>query len=112
RCWFNNIDARRVAQNITVTKKLDEWEKVMGEVFVELYRITKTGGYVAFEVGEVRRGKIKLDEHIVPLGIKAGFECIGIVINQQKFTKTANIWGINNNAFGTNTNRIVVFRKA
>ncbi|MCU0333361.1 MAG: DNA adenine methylase [Ignavibacteriaceae bacterium] len=112
RCWFNNIDARRVAQNITVTKKLDEWEKVMGEVFVELYRITKTGGYVAFEVGEVRRGKIKLDEHIVPLGIKAGFECIGIVINQQKFTKTANIWGINNNVFGTNTNRIEVFRKA
>ncbi|NWG28978.1 MAG: site-specific DNA-methyltransferase [Ignavibacteriaceae bacterium] len=111
RCWFNNIDARKVAQSITVTKKLDEWEKVMGEVFIELYRITKTGGYVAFEVGEIRRGNIKLDEHIVPLGIKAGFKCLGVVINLQNFTKTANIWGINNNTVGTNTNRIVIFRK-
>ena len=111
RCWFNNIDANEVAQNITIAKKLEDWEKVMGEVFQELYRITKRGGHVAFEVGEVRSGKVKLDEHIVPLGLKAGFECLGVVINLQKFTKTANIWGISNNAVGTNTNRIVVFRK-
>jgi DNA modification methylase len=111
RCWFNNIDAAKIAKHITITKKLDEWENVMGEVFHELYRITKRGGCVAFEVGEVRKGKVKLDEHIVPLGIKTGFECLGIVINLQKFTKTANIWGVNNNEVGTNTNRIVVFRK-
>jgi DNA modification methylase len=111
RCWFNNIDARKVAQNITVSKKLDEWEEVMGKVFVELYRITKRGGCVAFEVGEIRKGKVRLDEYIAPLGIKAGFECLGVVINLQKFTKTANIWGVSNNAVGTNTNRIVVFRK-
>jgi DNA modification methylase len=112
RCWFNNIDAAEVARNITITKKLDEWVKIMSEVFLELYRVTKRGGYVAFEVGEVRKGKIKLDEHIAPVGIKSGFECIGVVINFQDFTKTANIWGISNNAFGTNTNRIVLFRKA
>lgn len=112
RCWFNNIDAAEVARNITITKKLDEWEKVMEKVFIELYRITKQSGYVAFEVGEIRRGKVKLDEHIVPLGIKAGFECLGVVINLQEFTKTANIWGVSNNTFGTNTNRIVLFRKA
>jgi len=111
RCWFNNIDTNEVAQNITIAKKLEDWEKAMGEVFQELYRITKRGGHVAFEVGEVRSGKVKLDEHIVPLGLKAGFECLGVVINLQKFTKTANIWGISNNAVGTNTNRIVVFRK-
>ena len=111
RCWFNNIDSNEVARNITITKKLDEWENVMSQVFSELYRITKRGGYVVFEVGEVRRGKVNLDEHILPLGIKAGFECLGIVINLQTFTKTANIWGISNNTVGTNTNRIVVFRK-
>ena len=77
RCWFNNIDADEVAQNITIAKKLEDWEKAMGEVFQELYRITKRGGNVAFEVGEVRKGKIKLDENIVPLGLKAGFECLG-----------------------------------
>jgi len=111
RCWFNNINAKEISQKITITKKLEDWEKVMGEVFFELYRITKRGGFVAFEVGEVRQGKVRLDEHIVPLGIKAGFECIGVVINLQDFTKTANIWGINNNVVGTNTNRIVIFRK-
>jgi hypothetical protein len=28
------------------------------------------------------------------------------------FTKTANIWGVRNNAKGTNSNRIVVFQAA
>jgi DNA modification methylase len=111
RCWFNNIDADEVTRKITISKKLDQWEKVMGEVFRELHRVTKINGYVAYEVGEIRRGKVKLDEHIVPLGIEAGFKCLGVVINLQNFTKTANIWGINNNTVGTNTNRIVIFRK-
>ena len=34
-----------------------------------------------------------------------------VMINDQKFTKTANCWGVDNNTKGTNTNRIVVFRK-
>lgn len=111
RCWFNNINSNLVAKKITVNKKLEDWEKIMSSVLIELYRITKKGGFVAFEVGEVKKGKIKLDEHVVPLGLKAGFECPGVIVNLQKFTKTANIWGINNNSIGTNTNRIVIFRK-
>jgi len=111
RCWFNNIDVNEISKKITVSPKLEDWKNVMGQVFRELFRITKRGGYVSFEVGEVRRGKINLDEHIVSLGINAGFEILGILINLQNFTKTANIWGVNNNAFGTNTNRIVIFRK-
>jgi hypothetical protein len=83
----------------------------MQEVFAELFRITKIGGYVAFEVGEVRNGKIRLDESVISIGLKAGFTVVGILINEQNFTKTANIWGVKNNTSGTNTNRIVVFRK-
>jgi hypothetical protein len=48
---------------------------------------------------------------VVPLGLNAGFDCEGIMINQQEFTKTANIWGVSNNKKGTNTNRIVMFCK-
>ncbi|WP_083773161.1 hypothetical protein [Methanolacinia petrolearia] len=59
----------------------------------------------------VRNGKVCLDEHVVPLGVNAGFECAGVVINEQHFTKTSNIWGIENRKKGTNTNRIAVFRK-
>ncbi len=111
RCWFNNIDVDEIENKITMTKKLDDWCDVMSDVFRELYRITKKGGYVAFEVGEVRKGKIKLDEYVVPLGVNTGFEPLGIIINLQEFTKTANIWGINNLEKGTNTNRIVLFQK-
>lgn len=111
RCWFNGIDAVKVGKTITMSKTLEEWCNVMGEVFVELYRITKKGGWIAFEVGEVRNGKIALDEFVVELGLNAGFDCIGIMVNTQQFTKTANIWGISNNAKGTNTNRIVIFQK-
>ncbi|HUW05662.1 MAG TPA: DNA methyltransferase [Williamwhitmania sp.] len=111
RCWFNGIDAEAVAAGITMSKKVEDWNLVMQQVFHELFRITQPGGHVAFEVGEVKNGKIKLDEVVVPLGMAAGFTCEAIVINSQAFTKTANIWGVSNNAKGTNTNRIVVFRK-
>lgn len=111
RCWFNNIDTEEVANKITMSKTIDDWSKIMFEVFKELYRVTKKNGYVAFEVGEIRNGKIKLDEVVVPLGLKAKFECEGVLINKQTFTKTSNIWGIKNNEKGTNTNRIVIFKK-
>jgi DNA modification methylase len=111
RCWFNHIDAKKVEKNITMSKRINDWSSVMQTVFKELFRITKPNGFVAFEVGEVRGGKIKLEEYVVPLGITAGFECLGIMINLQEFTKTANIWGVSNNKKGTNTNRIVLFRK-
>ena len=45
-------------------------------------------------------------------GVDAGFEPVLVLINVQEFTKTANCWGVNNNNKGTNTNRVVVFRKA
>ena len=77
----------------------------------EMVRVTKPGGYLAFEVGDVKNGKIRLDEFIVPLGLESGFSCMGILINSQTFTKTSSIWGIKNNTKGTNTNRIVVFKK-
>jgi hypothetical protein len=111
RCWFNNIDANDIEKKITMSKTVKDWSRVMNAVFKQLFRITKKNGLVAFEVGEVRNGKIKLDEYILPIGIKNGFGCEGILINKQDFTKTSNIWGIKNNQNGTNTNRIVIFKK-
>lgn len=111
RCWFNSINHFEVEKNITVTNKIIKWKEVMGETLKELHRLTKPGGFVVFEVGEVRKGKVKLDEEVVPLGLNAGFNCLSIFINKQNFTKTSNIWGISNNTAGTNTNRIVLFSK-
>ena len=112
RCWFNDIDSREVENKLTMASKLNDWTAVMGGVFNELFRITRQGGWVAFEVGEVRSGTVRLEEHVIPLGLEAGFSCEGVLINRQDFTKTSNIWGINNNRSGTNTNRIVLFKKA
>jgi hypothetical protein len=112
RCWFNGLDANAIDARITMSRTVKEWEVEMSLVFRELYRVTRPGGWVAFEVGEVRRGSVKLEEVVAPLGIAAGFECTAILINAQSFTKTANIWGVANNRLGTNSNRIVLFRKA
>jgi hypothetical protein len=111
RCWFNGIDADAVDVRITASRTVKEWEMEMSLVFRELYRVTRPAGWVAFEVGEVRRGSVNLDEVVAPLGIAAGFQCNAILINCQSFTKTANIWGVTNNSLGTNSNRIVLFRK-
>jgi hypothetical protein len=112
RCWFNDLDIQQIASGITMARTVDSWRAVMTDVFHELFRIAAKGGVVAFEVGEVRNGKVRLEEHVVPIGTAVGFECVAVLINEQNFTKTSNIWGVKNNNRGTNTNRIVVFRKS
>ena len=109
RCWFLGIDPKSV--RLTVPKKLAEWQSEMTAVFRELRRVLRPGGHVAFEVGEVRAGTIKLEETVVLCGLDAGLKPLLILINDQKFTKTANCWGVDNNNKGTNTNRIVLFQK-
>jgi hypothetical protein len=109
RCWFCGIDADGV--KLTMARKLDEWQTTMSHVFAELARVLKPGGHVAFEVGEVRRGRVRLEEHVIPCGVQAGLEPLLVLINSQEFTKTAKCWGVDNNEKGTNTNRVVLFRK-
>lgn len=111
RCWFNNIDVKELANKITMSKTLEDWSNKMEGVFAELYRVLKKDGTIAFEVGEIRNGKIKLEDAVIPIAEKKGFVIDEIMINQQRFTKTSNIWGVSNNQRGTNTNRIVLMRK-
>ena len=109
RCWFLGIDPRAV--KLTVLAKLDAWTAAMTDVFRELHRVLKPGGHVAFEVGEIHAGKTKLEEAVLPCGVAAGLEPELVLINDQQFTKTAKVWRVDNNERGTNTNRIVVFRR-
>jgi hypothetical protein len=109
RCWFLGINPGRV--RLTTPVKLSEWQRAMTEVFHELHRVLRPGGHVAFEVGEVHNGVTRLEETVLPCGVGAGLDPVLVLINDQKFTKTANCWGIDNMSKGTNTNRVVVLRK-
>jgi SAM-dependent methyltransferase len=109
RCWFCGIDAERV--EITVVKRLPEWREAMTGVMREVARVLRPGGLLAFEVGEVRGGSLRLEEEVIPCGRAAGLDPVLVMIHDQKFTKTANCWGVGNNRAGTNTNRVVLLRR-
>ncbi|MEK8023225.1 MAG: DNA methyltransferase [Candidatus Hydrogenedentota bacterium] len=109
RCWFCGIEADAVP--ITSSSAVSAWSGVMLASLKELKRVLKPGGYIAFEVGEVRKASLNLDEVMIPVGVLAGLEPVLVLVNKQKFTKTANCWGVGNNEGGTNSNRVVLFRK-
>jgi DNA modification methylase len=110
RCWFNNIDGSAI--KIWQLHDPIQWQDKMKAVFVELRRVLAPGGYAAFEVGEVRGGKLLLETLVAPAAREAGLTPVMVIVNDQVFTKTSNCWGIKNLRKGTNTNRIVVLRKA
>ncbi|MBK8099103.1 MAG: site-specific DNA-methyltransferase [Planctomycetes bacterium] len=109
RCWFCGIDGDAVP--ITMAKTVERWQAAMQQVFVELHRVVRSGGHVAFEVGEVKGGSVRLEQAVIPAAAAAGFVPELVLINEQEFTKTANCWGIDNNQKGTNSNRIVLLRR-
>ena len=111
RCWFNGLDAAAIGRGLSTPRTLAAWSETMASVFAELFRVTRPGGFVAFEVGEIRGGSLRLDETVLPLGLGAGFRAHGVLVNTQTFTKTAHIWGVDNHVKGTNSNRIVLFEK-
>jgi hypothetical protein len=109
RGWFCGIDTKDVP--VWQLRRLEDWSACMLRVFTELQRVLRPGGWLAFEVGEVRGGTVRLEEHVLRLGATAGLEPVVIVINEQEFTKTSNCWGVTNQKKGTNSNRVVLFRR-
>lgn len=109
RCWFADIDMDQVA--IDIHKTEEAWTDMVRRVLTELERVVRPGGHVAFEVGEVRNGKILLEKLVWRAAEGLRFDRLCVVVNDQEFTKTANCWGVGNNSAGTNTNRIVLLRR-
>ena len=109
RCWFAGIDMEQV--RIAHHHGIAGWSAMVRETLGELARVTKPGGHVAFEVGEVRNGKVLLEKLVWQAAEGLPFERLAVLVNQQSFTKTSNCWGIGNNTRGTNSNRIVLLRR-
>jgi DNA methylase len=109
RCWFAGIDSSAVT--LARHRTTAAWEGFVRACFSEFSRVVRPGGFVAFEVGEVRHGKVLLERHVAAAMDGLPFDLLGVMVNRQAFTKTANCWGVGNNARGTNTNRIVLARR-
>lgn len=109
RCWFAGIDVSAV--EIAMHRTEEAWTGMVREVLAEQARILRPGGHVAFEVGEVRNGKVLLERLVWQAAEGLPFERLGVMVNSQVFTKTANCWGVTNGKSGTNTNRIVLLRR-
>ena len=109
RCWFNGINSSDLPISQLKSEKL--WVDKMTVVFKELKRLLSKDGTIAFEVGEVKKAKLMLEELVIQAGLDAGLTVHGVLINAQEFTKTANCWGVDNKSKGTNTNRIVILSK-
>lgn len=110
RGWFCGIETKSL--NLSISRKLERWVEFIEETFVEIKRLLTPQGYLAFEVGEIRKGTIKLDEVVLKVGLKVGLDPVCVLINDQDFTKTAHCWGVDNRSKGTNTNRVVIFQKS
>lgn len=109
RCWFAGVAADEVP--ISLHRSLPDWERFVARCFGTFARILRPGGIVAFEVGEVRRGKIALEQAVLRAAQGLPLTPLAVMVNSQAFTKTAQCWGVDNNRKGTNSNRIVVFER-
>ena len=109
RCWFAGIDSKNVAIGMHRTESA--WTELVRNVLIEQARIVRPGGHVAFEVGEVRKGKVLLERLVWQAAEGLPFDRLAVLVNQQEFTKTANCWGVSNNTGGTNTNRSVILKR-
>jgi hypothetical protein len=109
RCWFLGIDPKMV--RISKHRSLDDWQGFAKRTLTELTRVTRPGGHIAFEVGEVRKGTVRLEDAVIAAAQGLPLNTIGVMVNDQEFTKTSNCWGVTNNKGGTNSNRIVLLRR-
>lgn len=110
RSWFAGIDPQSV--RISTHRSEAEWSQMVRSCFQEFARVVRPGGHVAFEVGEVRNGKVLLERLVWAAVEGLPFERLFVLVNQQEFTKTSNCWGVSNNSKGTNSNRIVLLRRS
>ncbi len=109
RCWFARVSLDETP--FSMYRDVREWSAFVRRCFVEFGRIVRPGGHVAFEVGEVKKGAVELEHHVIDAIGGLPFTVPGVLVNEQRFSKTSNCWGVSNNRRGTNSNRIVLAQR-
>lgn len=109
RNWFAGVGQDRIV--LSQLRAPEDWSAMTRRVFEEFARVVRPGGHVVYEVGEVRGGALPLERLVWGALEGLPFERLGVLVNQQSFTKTSNCWGVDNNAKGVNSNRAVIARR-
>ncbi len=109
RCWFAGIDPSEVA--IDLHRSEAAWSDMVRRSLAEQARVLRRGAFSAFEVGEVRNGKVLLERLVWRAAEGLPLKRCFVVVNRQNFTKTSHTWGVTNRRQGTNSNRIVVLQR-
>ena len=65
RAWFAGIAPETLPR---CTGSLNEWSKHLTSALREMHRVLSPGGHIALEVGEIRRGKLLLEETVTSCG--------------------------------------------
>lgn len=109
RAWFAGVSLDNVA--FAHHRSLTDWSAMIRRTLIEQIRIVKPGGYIAIEVGEIRKGAVDLERFVWVAA--EGLPCrrICVVVNQQTFTKSAQATNATKGVIGTNSNRIVILKR-
>lgn len=115
--WFSDVRSENFAKNVVMSSCSEEWSTFIRDVLKELLRVVKPRGFAVVEVGEVESGSstLFLDELVAKQATSIQHEgkkfvVEEVLINEQRFTKLANCFRVENNRKGTNTNRLVVLK--
>lgn len=119
-CWFAGISTERLRKRLSFFSSMEKWKRFVDELLAEVCRVLRPGGHAAIEVGDVEWNgrRVHLDEVVLQRlsklqhnGSGCVLEPLHLYINNARFSKISHCFGVKNNERGTNTNRILVFKK-
>ena len=91
RSWFAGIDVATVA--IAQHRTEAGWQDMVRDTLIELARVVRPGGHVAFEVGEVRNGKVLLERLVWDAAEGLPFDRLFVMVNQQAIHQDGELLG-------------------
>lgn len=111
RFWFLGYDKEKLRKILVQTGNIEEYRYFIKRSMLEMNKVLKKGKYCIIEVGDVRNGKINLDELIVDLANETGFEIERVLISYITAPKISKAFARKKPGEGTKTNRCVIMRK-
>ncbi len=111
RFWFLGYDRDKLRDILVQTGNIEEYRFFIKRSMQEMNKVLKKGKHCIIEVGDVRKGKINLDEFIIDLADETGFEVERVLISYISAPKISKAFARKKPGEGTKTNRCVIMKK-